>query len=63
MVDLGLISDFFFHRFSLKIGVLVHPQSGLLWPASLPGSFLLLLNVTFVEHHYLLSFPMFFFSK
>ena len=44
---------FIFHRFLLKMGVLVHPQSGLLWPASLPGAFLLLLvNVTFAKKHY-----------
>ena len=29
----------FFDGFPLEMGVLVHPQSGLLWPASLPGAF------------------------
>ena len=32
-----------FHRFSLEMSVLVHPQPGLLWPASLPGAFFFLL--------------------
>ena len=36
----GWFPDFFiFHRFLLEVGVLVHPHSGLLWPASLPGAF------------------------
>ena len=53
MVDGGLISSFFliFYRFLLKMGVLVHPHSGLLWPASLPGAFFLFLNVTFAKKH------------
>ena len=29
----------FFDWFPLEMGVLVHPHSGLLWPASLPGAF------------------------
>ena len=48
MVDGGLISGVFliFHRFVLKMGVLVHPQLGLLWPASLS---LFFCNVTFAD--------------
>ena len=29
----------FFDWFPLEMGILVHPQSGLLWPASLPFFF------------------------
>ena len=39
-----------FHKFLLKRGVLMHPHSGLLWPASLPGAFFVV-NVTFEEKH------------
>ena len=59
MVDGGLISVFlFFHRFLLEMGVLVHPHSGLLWPASLPCVFVFLfvLYVTFEETHDFLLF-------
>ena len=53
MVDLGLISGFVvLHRFYLKIVVLVHPHSGLLWPASL--RFFFVVDVTFEKKHDLL---------
>ena len=49
MIDGGLISEVFsiFHRFSLKMGVLLHPHSGLLWLASPP--FFFVVNVTFAK--------------
>ena len=42
---------FDFHKFVLEMVVLVHPQSGLLWPASLSGFLFCFLNVTFEEKH------------
>jgi len=49
----GLISVFFMlcPWIYLKMWVLVHPQFGLLWPASLPGTFFLFVNVTFAKTH------------
>ena len=41
----------FFGWFPLEMGVLVHPQFGLLWPASLPGAFFFSFNVTFEKKH------------
>ena len=62
MVDGGLISGFFqfFIGVFLKMGVLVHPQPGLLWPASLPFFFFMSLlqkNMIFYD------FAMIFSSK
>ena len=56
MVDGGVDFRSFsiFHRFLLEMWVLVHPQPGLLWPASLPGAFFLFVNVTFEKKHDLL---------
>ena len=45
-----------FHRLSLKMGVLVHPHSGLLWPASLPGFFVCFVIVIFEKKHDLCCF-------
>ena len=57
-VDFRIFS--IFHSFLLKMGVLVHPQLGLLWPASLPGAFFFFLMSLLTKNTFFHDFWMIF---